>query len=317
MKNTQFKIVFMGTPEFAVNILEILFKKKYKIEAVVTAPDRPAGRGKKIKQSAVKIFSKKNDLKFFQPKNLKNEDFVNELKKIKPDLIIVVAFRLLPEIIWKIPKLGAFNLHASLLPQYRGAAPINWVLINGESETGVTTFFIDKNIDTGEIILQKKLKIKKNDTAGSLHDKLIKLGKQLVLKTLELISEKKINKIPQINNSYLKIAPKLNKINCRIDWKKNGMEIENQVRGLCPRPGSWTILENGKNKLILKIYEVSFIKEQHIQKKGIVVIDSNSIKISIDNGFIKLIQFKLEGKKQMNIKDFLNGYTFEPNAKII
>jgi len=316
MTNKINRIVFMGSPEFSVHILEGLIKNKFNIVGVVTCPDRPAGRGQKIMHSPIKKYSLKNKLNLLQPNNLKDPKFIKKLKDLNIDLQLVVAFRMLPKVVWKIPSRGTINLHASLLPNYRGAAPINWAIINGENETGVTTFFIDEKIDTGEIIMQSKIKILPHDNAGTLHDKLMGIGKELVLKTIIKINQSFVT-IPQTNNINLKIAPKLCKDNCKIDWNKNAEQIVNQIRGLNPYPGAWTILLNGENKIEIKVLKVKFEKQAHSYQIGNIISNKSSIKICIPEGYINLIEFKFPGKKQMDVKSFLNGYNFDINAKII
>ncbi len=316
MSNTDNRIVFMGTPDFALHILKGLIENNFNVVAVITAPDRPAGRGQNIKKSPVKIYSKSKNLKLFQPKNLKDPVFVKDLKNLNIDLQIVVAFRMLPKIVWEIPSMGTINLHASLLPQYRGAAPINWAIINGETETGVTTFFIDEKIDTGDIIMQSKTKISIDDTAETLHDKLMSSGLKLVIKTILKIN-KSNHRIVQNENNELKTAPKLNKENCKIDWRKNPNQIIDIVRGLNPYPGAWTIVKNGDNKINIKIFKVKFEKKDQSNALGTIFSNKSSIKISVSGGFIHLIEFKFPGKKQMDVKSFLNGFTFDKNSKII
>ena len=316
MSNKDNRIVFMGTPDFAMHILKGLIQNKFNIVAVITAPDRPAGRGQKIKQSPVKTYSKNEKLKLFQPKNLKDPVFIKDLKNLNIDLQIVVAFRMLPKIVWEIPSMGTINLHASLLPQYRGSAPINWVIINGETETGVTTFFIDEKIDTGDIIMQSKTKISIDDTAGTLHDKLMSSGLKLLIKTILKINESNQRTV-QNENDELKTAPKLNKDNCKINWKKNPKQIIDFIRGLNPVPGAWTVIKNGDNQINIKIFKVKFEKQDQSNAVGTIFSNKSSIKISVSGGFIHLIEFKFPGKKQMDVKSFLNGFNFERNSKMI
>ncbi len=316
MSNTDNRIVFMGTPDFAMHILKGLIQNKFNVVAVITAPDRPAGRGQNIKQSPVKTYSINEKLKLFQPKNLKDPVFIKDLKNLNIDLQIVVAFRMLPKIVWEIPLMGTINLHASLLPQYRGAAPINWAIINGETETGVTTFFIDEKIDTGDIIMQLKTKILIDDTAGTLHNKLMSSGLKLVIKTILKINENNI-RIVQNENNKLNKAPKLNKENCKIDWRKNPKQIIDFIRGLNPLPGAWTVIKNGDDQINIKIFKVKFEKTHQTNAVGTIFSNKSSIKISVSGGFIHLIEFKFPGKKQMDVKSFLNGYTFDKNSKII
>jgi len=313
----QLRIIFMGTPEFAVHILDGLVQQNYNVVGVITAPDRPAGRGQKLKQSAVKVYAQNHQLNVLQPDNLKHPDFIATLEALDPDLQVVVAFRMLPQAVWQLPKFGTFNLHASLLPQYRGAAPINWAIINGEKETGVSTFFIDEKIDTGAIIFQKSVPILDNDTAGVLHDKLINEGKLLTLKTVDAICNNTIKTIQQPQSIELKTAHKLNKENCKIDWQKSGEDIQNLVRGLNPYPGAWAELDNGTKTYNVKIYKVQFEKSNHKKPVGTLIVEKSSIYVCINDGYINVIDFKFPGKKQMDVKSFLNGFSFEKDAKMI
>ncbi len=314
---SRLKIVFMGTPAFAVHILKGLLEQECDVVGVITAPDKPAGRGQKIKQSEVKQFALTKGLNILQPNNLKSPDFVAQLKALKPDLQVVVAFRMLPKEVWQLPKHGTFNLHASLLPNYRGAAPINWAIIYGEKETGVTTFFIDDNIDTGAIILQSKVDIDPKDTAGTLHDKLMHSGSHLVNETIDLIAHNKVQSTFQSSSKLLKSAHKLNKENCRIHWNKSGQEIYNLVRGLNPYPGAWGLLRNGEECYNVKIYNVDFKVQHHNLPCGKILADKSKIDVVVKNGFISILEFKFPGKKQMDSKSFLNGFEFETNAKMI
>ena len=300
----------MGTPEFAVTILKQILKKEYIVVGVITAPDKPAGRGRKIHQSAVKKFALENDLKVLQPTNLKSPEFLDELKALNANLQVVVAFRMLPKSVWKMPKYGTFNLHASLLPEYRGAAPINWAVINGETKTGVTTFFIDEKIDTGEIILQKECEIKEDETAGELHDKLMYLGAKLVTKTIKKIKNKKIKTKPQPDRK-LKHAPKIYKETCKIDWNKDLDSIYNKVRGLSPYPVAWTILNNGDQKTEMKIYKAKKQVEKHDIIVGTVIHSKKELKIAVENGYLIIEKLQISGKRQMEVKDFINGFQFK------
>ena len=304
------RIVFMGTPDFAVGILDSIIKNNYEIVAVITAPDKPAGRGQKIMYSAVKEYALSKNLKILQPTNLKDENFLNDLRNLNANLQVVVAFRMLPEVVWRMPKLGTFNLHASLLPNYRGAAPINWAIINGESETGVTTFFIDDKIDTGAMILSKKTTIEPNENAGQLHDRLMKIGSKTVIDTLRLIEENKVITTTQIETEEIKTAYKLNKDNCRIDWNKSSNEIHNLIRGLSPYPCAWTTLFDEKKELSIKIYESKIIEEHHNFDIGQVISTKKEIKVAVKNGFIELLSLQIPGKKKMTSKELLNGFSF-------
>jgi methionyl-tRNA formyltransferase len=248
--------------------------------------------------------------------NLKDETFVEELRSLNANLQIVVAFRMLPKVVWQLPALGTFNLHASLLPEYRGAAPINWAIINGEKKTGVTTFFIDEKIDTGEIILQKKTKIGKKETAGELHDRLMVLGAHIVVETVTLIEKGKVKTRKQPKREQ-KEAPKLFKTNCRIDWQKSRKKIYNKIRGLSPYPAAWSILLNGETQSELKILKVQKIKDKHNLEFGTLVATKKTLKVAVKNGYIIIDELKLSGKRKMSTQDLLNGYTFQPDAKVL
>lgn len=310
------RIVFMGTPEFAVTILDGLLQHNYQVVGVITAPDRPSGRGQKVHESAVKSFSKSKGLTVLQPTNLKDESFLSDLKNLGANLQIVVAFRMLPKAVWQMPALGTFNLHASLLPDYRGAAPINWAIINGEKETGVTTFFIDEKIDTGAVIMQSKIDISPTENAGDLHDKLMHLGSDLVLKTIESIESGTLKTTVQPLKET-KTAYKLNKDNCKIDWDSSLDTVYNQVRGLHPYPAAWGLLSNGEELLNIKLYEVLKHSESHKFETGQLIISKKAIKVAVKDGFIELINFKFPGKRQMDAVSFLNGFTFEESARML
>ncbi|MBU3012248.1 methionyl-tRNA formyltransferase [Polaribacter vadi] len=310
------RIVFMGTPDFAVTILKHLVDNNYNVVGVITATDKPAGRGRKLNESAVKKYALSKDLKILQPKNLKNEDFNKELKSLSADLQIVVAFRMLPKAVWQMPKMGTFNLHASLLPEYRGAAPIHWAIINGETKTGVTTFFIDDKIDTGEIILQEEINVDDTETVGSLHDKLMFLGADLVAKTVDLIEKGNIStqKQPELEE---KSAPKLNPENTKIDWSDSLDSIYNKIRGLNPFPTAWTLINNGDDEISAKIYAIDKVVEMHNYEFGKLVISKKEIKVAVKNGFINIKEIKLAGKKKMDATSLLNGFSFAENAKML
>ena len=291
------RIVFMGTPDFAVTILKHLVEKKYNVVGVITASDKPAGRGRKLNESAVKKYALSEELNILQPKNLKNEEFHQELKNLKADLQIVVAFRMLPKAVWQMPKFGTFNLHASLLPEYRGAAPIHWAIINGETKTGVTTFFIDDKIDTGEIILQEEIAISDDETVGSLHDKLMFLGADLVSKTVDLISKGNVitKKQPELEE---KSASKLNSENTRIDWTDTLENIYNKIRGLNPFPTAWTIIKNEEEEITAKIYAVQKEEIEHEYNIGEIITSKKELKVAVTKGFIIIDEIKLSGKKK-------------------
>jgi methionyl-tRNA formyltransferase len=310
------RIVFMGTPDFAVTILKHLVENNYNIVGVITAPDKPAGRGRKLNESAVKKYALSKELTILQPRNLKNTAFHHELEELKADLQIIVAFRMLPKAVWKMPNLGTFNLHASLLPAYRGAAPIHWAIINGEIKTGVTTFFIDDKIDTGEIILQKEIAVNSDETVGSLHDKLMFLGAELVIKTVDLISEGSITtkKQPELEE---KSAPKLNPENTKIDWSDSLDNIYNKIRGLNPFPAAWTSIKNDKEEITAKIYAIRKEINEHHYKVGRIITSKKELKVAVKNGFIIIDEIKVSGKKKMDTKSLINGYTFSENAEML
>jgi methionyl-tRNA formyltransferase len=310
------RIVFMGTPDFAVATLKTLVESNYNIVGVITAPDKPAGRGRRLNESAVKLYAKKADLTILQPTNLKNEEFLDDLKSLKANLQIVVAFRMLPKVVWQMPEYGTFNLHASLLPNYRGAAPINWAIINGETKTGVSTFFIDEKIDTGEMIFQKEIPIDSNENAGSLHDKLMHTGSTLVLKTVEAIKTGNVATTPQIENNDIETAYKLNKHNCKIDWNASMDSIYNRIRGLSPYPAAWCELINGNDTLDIKLYEAEKEIESHNNAIGLIVFTKKTLKVSVKGGYINITKLKLPGKKLMEAVSLLNGYNFEKGAKM-
>jgi methionyl-tRNA formyltransferase len=307
----------MGTPEFAVASLDILLKNNYNIVAVITVPDKPAGRGQQMHESAVKEYAQNHQLKVLQPQKLKDEEFITELKSLSPDLGVVVAFRMLPEIVWNMPNLGTFNLHASLLPQYRGAAPINWAIINGEKKTGVTTFFLQHEIDTGNIIFQEEVFIGENETAGEMHDLLMNTGAKLVLKTVRNIEEGNIKTIRQseliLNKENLKIAPKIFKEDCKINWEKPIEEIHNFVRGLSPYPAAWTEFNASDHKShVVKIYStLPEIKTHHFPCGQMLSDGKNYLKVAVKGGFISILNLQLAGKNRMNIRDFLRGFKLQ------
>lgn len=307
------RIVFMGTPDFAVCILEHLVENNYNVVGVITAPDRPAGRGRKLNQSSVKKYAVSKNLPLLQPTNLKNEEFQNELKAWNGNLQIVVAFRMLPASVWQLPEYGTFNLHASLLPEYRGAAPINWAIMNGETRTGVTTFFIDEKIDTGEIILQKETEIHPDETVGALHDRLMHLGAGLVKETVDLIAQGPVTTQKQPEREE-KSAYKLYPHNCKIDWSKSLDAIYNHIRGLNPYPAAWTTIKNGEEEISAKLYKVAKEYQEHSLEVGTLVTDKSSIKIAVNQGFLVIHELKLSGKKLMDAKSLLNGFQFSADA---
>jgi methionyl-tRNA formyltransferase len=311
----QLRIVFMGTPEFAVGILDTIIKNKYNIVGVITAVDKPAGRGQKIKYSAVKEYALANNLTLLQPTNLKDENFLEELKSLNANLQIVVAFRMLPEVVWKMPKFGTFNLHASLLPNYRGAAPINWAIINGDTKTGVTTFFIDDKIDTGAMILSSEIEITIQENAGQLHDRLMQLGSETVIETLALIEKGNVTTTIQNDDSEIKTAYKLNKENCKIDWTKSVVEIYNLIRGLNPYPSAWCFFSDKKEEWNVKIHESKMILEDHNYAIGSLICSKKDMKIATKDGFIQVLSIQFPGKKKMNVGELLNGIVFSEEAR--
>lgn len=308
------RIVFMGTPDFAVESLRVLVKNNYEVVGVITMPDKPAGRGHKVQYSAVKQYALDQNLLLLQPEKLKDEVFLEELRSLNAELQIVVAFRMLPEVVWNMPKYGTFNLHASLLPQYRGAAPINWAIINDEKETGATTFFLTHEIDTGKIILQEKCPILETDNAGTVHDRLMVIGAKLVRQTVDLLTDGKIDAIDQsqfIHPEFiLKSAPKIFKETCEINWTQTVEEVYNFVRGLSPYPTAWLEIQfpNQSEKIILKVFETEKEFEKHELAVGTVVTDGKKFaKIALKEGFISLKSVQAPGKKRMAIGELLRG----------
>lgn len=302
------KIVFMGTPEFAAICLEELLHSKHEVAAVVTVADKPSGRGQRINQSAVAKMAREKDLKLLQPVKLKDETFISNLRALNADAFVVVAFRMLPEEVWKIPAKGTFNLHASLLPQYRGAAPINWAIINGETVTGVTTFLIDEKIDTGNILLTEEVLISEDDNAGDLHDKLVETGKKLIITTLDGLENKSIQPKPQQNPEVLKPAPKIFKEDCEIDWTDNIENIHNKIRGLSPYPTAWSTLSKDGILKNIKVYKGHFERlENPNQEIKTVSFEQNQFKIYLKDGIYYIDELQLEGKKRMKTTDFING----------
>lgn len=307
----------MGTPDFAVGVLQKLVRSKYQIVGVITAPDKPAGRGRKLKPSAVKEYALSHQLPLLQPTNLKEDSFLEQLKNLNANLQIVVAFRMLPKSVWKLPSYGTFNLHASLLPQYRGAAPINWAIINREKITGVTTFFIDDAIDTGNIILKEEIPIHDRSTIGSLYDTLMNSGADLVLETVALIEQGKEAPIQQSNLENLKMAPKLNKENTRIDWSANVEDIDALIRGLDPYPAAWSQLFNRNEIGTVKIYRCDFNIEKHSFAVGHLIATKDELKVAAKNGLLSIHEIQIPGKRKMNVKALLNGYVFDENSKML
>lgn len=311
------RIIFMGTPEFSVPMLQAIHESDYELVGVVTVEDKPAGRGRKLKKSAVKVYAESQNIPILQPKNLKSEEFLKALKALNPNCIVVVAFRMLPKQVWDLPEYGTFNLHASLLPQYRGAAPINWAIINGETETGLTTFFIDEKIDTGYIIDQVSLPIKESDNVEDVYKKMLPKGVDLTMSTLDKIADKSLKIIPQKEAQNLKLAPKLTKENTRINWDKTAKDIHNLVRGLSPYPLAWSILSHGNEEINCKISKVQYSVENHQYNIGHVIQKNNSLYVAVKNGIIEILVLKLSGKRLMKTKELLNGFEINQPAKMI
>lgn len=310
------KIVFMGTPDFAVPSLEILIKNNYDVVAVITAPDKPAGRGRQLQQSPVKQFAIEQKLNVLQPTNLKDNVFIDELRTLNADLFIVVAFRMLPEVVWNMPAKGTFNLHASLLPHYRGAAPINWAIINGEKETGVTTFFLKHEIDTGEIIFQEKTFIDNIETAGDLHDRLMEIGANLVLKTTQAIKSGNVKTTAQekLIDEEIKTAPKIFRDDCKINWVKSAKEIYNHIRGLSPYPAAWTTLSLNGKQINAKIFFAEQCADFSAQPGQIHSNNIDQIKVKTGDGSLCVREIQLEGKKKLKVEEFLRGTEIPSDA---
>lgn len=315
MKGKDLRIVFMGTPEFACESLKALIDNGYNVVAVVTVPDKPAGRGQKINQSAVKLYALERGLPVLQPVKLKDEEFISELRSYEADLQVIVAFRMLPEIVWNMPPLGTVNLHGSLLPNYRGAAPLNWPIINGDKETGISTFLLKQEIDTGNILFQERIKIGPEDTVGDLHDRAMKLGAGLLMKTIDALADGNVRPVSQdsleIDPQRLH-APKIFKEDCRIDWRRKGEQIKNLIRGLSPYPTAWTNLMKDESSTGLKIFRSTFEPDRKSCIPGTIFSDQKQyLKIACLDGFIYVEELQLAGKTKMKTADFLRGF---PNA---
>ncbi|MFM2018286.1 MAG: hypothetical protein RL007_1942 [Bacteroidota bacterium] len=316
MNAKQIRIIFLGTPEFAAHSLEALAAEGYNIVGVVTAPDKPSGRGQQIQKSAVKISAEKYNIPVLQPEKLKSQEFIEQLRDLNPDLMIVVAFRMLPEVVWTMPKMGTFNLHASLLPDYRGAAPINWAIINGEKKTGITTFFLKQEIDTGNIIFREEIEIGENENAGSLHDRMMVAGATLIRKTVDAIAQGNAPSIDQRSliaaGTLPKEAPKLFRETSRINWSSDGNSIRNHIRGLSPYPGAWTEMYNGDEPaLAVKIFTAKFSNAIHHLPIGTVTDDFH---VAVKDGWIAIEEIQVPGKKRLSISEFLKG--FKKNGKL-
>ena len=295
----------MGTPQFAVESLNAIFQSKHEIVGVVTSTDKPAGRGRKIQQSEVKKYAVINNIRLFQPEKLKDEKLIEGLKKLNADLFIVVAFRMLPKIIWEIPNKGTINLHGSILPNYRGAAPINWAIINGEKESGVTTFFINDKIDTGDVLLIEKTTIKDGQTAGELHDKLMEIGSKLLIQTISNLDSGILESKKQLIAESQKKAPKLNRKNTKINWSKDDFSIRQFILGLNPYPGAWTLISNNGRQLNFKIFKVKISNIKTSEK--IISVQENKVYIGTSTNALELVEIQLEGKKKMHVNEFIKG----------
>ena len=311
------KVVFFGTPDFARASLEAIHTSAHEVVGVVTVADKASGRGQKVHQSPVKTYAVEHDLLLFQPKKLRNEEFLSQIQSLNADIFVVVAFRMMPKVLFSMPRLGTFNLHASLLPDYRGAAPINYAVINGETKSGVTTFFINEKIDEGNILLQAETEISPEDNAGTLHDRLMEIGAKLVVETLDGLAEGKLTEIPQNQKENPKTAYKIFKEDTKIDWEKEVEVIHNFIRGMSPYPAAFTILEVGGEQKILKIFKGKFQKIEHSKENGEIEISKNEFKIYAKNGVYFPEELQLEGKKRMNLKDFLNGFHSFDELKLI
>lgn len=314
MNAKDLRIVFMGTPEFAVASLKALVDGGFQVVGVITAPDKPAGRGKKLSQSAVKEYALQNNLYLMQPVKLKNPEFLEELRGLKADLQIIVAFRMLPEVVWAMPPMGTFNLHGSLLPQYRGAAPLNWAVINGETKTGVTTFLLDHEIDTGKILFREETEIDENETVGDIHDRLMDIGAGLVIRTVEALAEGDVEPVPQAElarQKEIKHAPKIFKEDCKIDWTNKMESIRNLVRGLSPFPAAWANLvhkDTGRTVSCKIFYVQKVISEDKAQPGTIDSDDESYLNVACGNGWLNISDLQLAGKKRMSAADFLHGF---------
>lgn len=311
------RVVFFGTPEFAKSSLEAVHLSSHEVVGVVTVADKASGRGQKINQSPVKIYAEEQGLPIFQPDKLRNEDFLKEIEKLNADIFVVVAFRMMPKILFSMPRMGTFNLHASLLPAYRGAAPINYAVLNGETKTGVTTFFINEKIDEGNILLQEETEILPEDNAGTLHDKLMKIGAKLVVKTLDELANDNIKEVPQKVVENPKTAYKIFKEDTKINWKNDVEVVHNFVRGMSPYPAAFTTLQIGNEQKFLKIFKGNYRKEEHSKGFGTMEISKNEFKIYAKNGVYFPEELQLEGKKRMSLKDFLNGFQSFDNINLI
>ncbi len=311
------KVVFLGTPDFAVESLKALQHSSHEVVGVVTMPDKRQGRGRKLTGSAVKNYAVENALLVLQPEKLKNPAFIEQLRALEADIFVVVAFRMLPEMVWNMPKLGTVNVHGSLLPQYRGAAPINWAIINGEKTTGVTVFRLKHEIDTGDILLRKSLAILEEDNAETIHDKLMAIGAEALVESLDKIAEGNPIYLPQLNDENLKSAPKIFKETCEIDWFKKVEYIQDFIRGLSPYPAAWTEIGNGDKQLIIKIYNTTFEPTSNVISGTVSTDNKTFLKIAGSNGWINIHEIQIAGKKRMKVADLLRGFSFEVDWKTV
>jgi methionyl-tRNA formyltransferase len=312
------RIIFMGTPAFAVESLKVLHQSNHAVVAVITAIDKPAGRGRKLNQSAVKEYALSENLNILQPNNLKDEGFLEQVKAFNADMFVVVAFRMLPKVLWSLPKYGTFNLHSSLLPDYRGAAPINWVIVNGETKTGVTTFFINEDIDTGEILLQEETQIGADEDAGALHDRLMAIGAGLVLKTANGLASDVLKPQAQESNSHLKDAPKIFKEDLRINPAESREQVYNLIRGMSPFPGAWGKISIEGQEKTLKIFQSEMYDlDENFEVGELRVLDKNNIILVFKDGALRLKALQIEGKRRMSSQDFINGRLLEKGAIMI
>jgi methionyl-tRNA formyltransferase len=310
------KIVFLGTPDFAVESLKAIQKSAHQVVGVVTMPDKKMGRGRKLQGSAVKTYAVEHNIHLMQPEKLKNPEFIEELKSLAADLFVVVAFRMLPEMVWNMPELGTVNVHGSLLPQYRGAAPINWAIINGDQETGVTVFRLKHEIDTGDILLRKSIPITSVDNAETVHDKLMILGGQALAESVDLIAAGKPTYLPQLKDDYLRSAPKIYKETCQINWDQKVLPIQDFVRGLSPYPAAWASVNTDGQLLAIKVFKTEFSLEK-VPRAGAIETDNKTfLKVSGTNGWVAILELQIAGKKRMGITDLLRGFSFSDTCEI-
>jgi methionyl-tRNA formyltransferase len=309
------RVVYMGTPQFAVAGLRSILKSNHNVVGIVTAPDRPAGRGKKLTPSAVKTEALAHNIPLFQPEKLNTKEIAAELIALNADVFVVVAFRMLPKAIWSIPQLGTFNLHASLLPQYRGAAPIHWAIINGEKETGLTTFLIDEKIDTGAVLLQQKMAIASGETTGTLSERMQEKSGPMLIETLDTLANGKFTPIVQSNEASLKPAPKLTRINTRINWNETGQDIVNKIHGLNPFPTAWSNLISEEDESYVKLKRAHFVKGTHFNLPGTIHVEEKQLGVAVHDGFVYIDELQLPNKKSMETAALLNGYVFPSKSR--